>query len=161
MQNAKDTFYTTLRSRLATLNSERTVVVRGATRPAVLVVENELEATTEPHDTFLLHWTDEAADRTEPMPLDRATCQVRYTTRGTAELAGLDRGRVLAAMDVELRNILLPSLAQKQNFEGDTAVTMATNIFWSSPEFGGAELKDGTITRAATVTVFALREVGE
>lgn len=41
-QNAKDTFYVTLRDRLAARNADRTVVVRGATRPAVVVEENEM-----------------------------------------------------------------------------------------------------------------------
>ena len=42
MQSAKDTFYVTLRDRLAALNPARTVVVRGMVRPGVLVEENEL-----------------------------------------------------------------------------------------------------------------------
>ena len=33
MQNAKDTFYVTLRDRLAAVNPARTMVVRGVTRP--------------------------------------------------------------------------------------------------------------------------------
>ena len=36
MQNAKDTFYEVLRKRLAALNPERTMVVRGVVRPGVL-----------------------------------------------------------------------------------------------------------------------------
>ena len=42
MQNAKDTFYEVLRSRLVALNPERTIVLRGVMRPGVLVEENEL-----------------------------------------------------------------------------------------------------------------------
>ena len=42
MQNAKDTFYTTLQSRLAAMNPARTIVVRGVVRPGTLVDENEL-----------------------------------------------------------------------------------------------------------------------
>ena len=42
MQNAKDTFYVTLRDRLAAVNPARTMVLRGVTRPGVLVEENEL-----------------------------------------------------------------------------------------------------------------------
>ena len=42
MQNAKDTFYVTLQSRLAALNPARTIVVRGVVRPGTLVEENEL-----------------------------------------------------------------------------------------------------------------------
>ena len=48
MQNAKDTFYELLRGRLAALNPDRTVVVRGVVRPGVLVEENELVSTVNP-----------------------------------------------------------------------------------------------------------------
>jgi len=33
MQNAKDSFYMALRTRLATINPERTILLRGALRP--------------------------------------------------------------------------------------------------------------------------------
>ena len=42
MQNAKDTFYVTLRDRLAAVNPARTMLVRGVIRPGLLVEENEL-----------------------------------------------------------------------------------------------------------------------
>jgi hypothetical protein len=42
MQNARDTFYVRLRDRLAAVNPARTMVLRGVTRPGVLVEENEL-----------------------------------------------------------------------------------------------------------------------
>ena len=42
MQNAKDTFYLMLQSRLTALNPSRTIVVRGVLRPGILVDENEL-----------------------------------------------------------------------------------------------------------------------
>ena len=162
MQNAKDTFYVSLRDRLAVLNAGRVVVLRGSTRPAVVAVENELESrAAEPLDAFLLRWTRHASDCTEPMPLDSAQCEIRYRTRGTAEMAGMDRGRTLAALDAELSSLLLPARAAKQNFSTDPVMAMATNIFWSTPEFGPATLEDGTLWRAVTVTVFAPREAGE
>ena len=54
MQNAKDTFYELLRERLAVLNPERTIVVRGVSRPGVLVDENELQASAALPDCFHL-----------------------------------------------------------------------------------------------------------
>ncbi len=42
VQNAKDTFYEVIRARLAAVNPGRTMVVRGVTRPGLLVEENEL-----------------------------------------------------------------------------------------------------------------------
>lgn len=160
MQNAKDSFYLYVRGQLATINPERTVAVRDALRPAVIAVENELDdAANTPVDTFLLQWTDRRTDLTEPLPLDSATCRIRYRTRGTAELNGMDRGRVLAAMDNELNHMLLPGRAANQDYTGSAPVLLQTNVFWSAPEWSAAELKDGTLLRSATVTVFALREV--
>ena len=57
MQNAKDTFYEVLRSRLAALNASRTVVVRNITRPGVMVEENELSSEQVRGDCFRLRWT--------------------------------------------------------------------------------------------------------
>ena len=41
MQAAKDTFLMTLAARLAVVNPARTVTMDGASRPAVMAVENE------------------------------------------------------------------------------------------------------------------------
>ena len=69
MQNAKDTFYITLSTRIAALNSERTVVVRGVTRPGVLVSENELVSAVELPDIFRLEWTALRLDANGALPL--------------------------------------------------------------------------------------------
>ncbi len=159
MQNAKDTFYMMLRARLAALNPDRTVIVRGATRPAVVVEENELEQENAPLlDTFVLRWVGSTVDTTEPLGLHGAVCSIRFGTRGTPELSGMDRGRVLEALGHELRAILLPSVAAKQDFTGDAPITDETNVFWSEAGFGDASESDGVMTRVATVHVFALAE---
>ena len=41
MQNAKDSFYMALRTRLTAINPERTILLRGAVRPGILVEEAE------------------------------------------------------------------------------------------------------------------------
>ena len=162
MQNAKDTFYMLLRSRLAALNPERTTLIRGALRPAVLVVENELDdVANAPSDTFLLHWTKHAVDLTEPLPLDSAACVIRYRTSGTAELDSMDRGRVLTALDSEVNYMLQPGRAPKQDYTGQAPTAQQTNVFWSTPEWSAEELNDGTLARSVTVMVFSLREASE
>jgi hypothetical protein len=158
MQNAKDTFYMALRGRLATLNPDRTVIVRGAFRPAVVVHENELSTDTPLFDTFMLVWTSATIDVTEPLDLIGAVCAITFATRGTPELSGMDRGRVLETLGHELRAMLLPAVAVKQDFTGDTPVTEGTNVFWSEPVFGDASESDGVMTRVATVHIFALAE---
>ncbi len=162
MQNAKDTFYVTLRDRLAALHPARTVQVRGAVRPAIVVAENELEQTDATLvEAFVLTWMAPVIDSTEPMALCATVCEIDYATRGTPELSGMDRGRVLEAMDRELRSILQPSSVAKQRFDVSPAVTMATMIFWSAPVFGVAEREAERLRRTAKVTLFALQEAGE
>ena len=161
MQSAKDTFYLALRDRLATLNPSRTLVVRGAVRPAMTVVENELVAPCDPLDAFVLTWTTASVDSSEPLPLHTLACDISYATRGTTGALGMDRGRVLDAMDRELRNLLQPARTVKQNFEADPVTTQGTNLFWSEPRFGAASAKEGQIARTVPVSVFALQEAGD
>ncbi len=161
MQNAKDTFYKTLRARLATLNPERTTIGRVVVRTAGMVAENELEVEGDtPMDTFVLRWGGATLDRTEPQGLDGAVCTITFATRGTPELNGMDRGRVLEALGHELHSILQPAVDAKQNYTGDAVVTEETNVFWSEPAFADAVASDSEMKRTATVHVFALGEAG-
>ena len=167
MTNAKDTFYIMLRDRLATLNPARTVVVRGVTRPGVLVEENELAASTPSADVFRLRWTKVALDTLASLPLLTMTCEVHYATAGTAVHGGMDRGRALAQMDDELSSALrtVPHNIVKRNYAATSVtqapVAMATNVFWSDAAFGPAKLTAETAERVATVEVFSYQEVGE
>ena len=56
MQNAQNTFYITLRNRLVALNPNRTIYLRGVTRPGILVESNELVVAQPPSDVFVLRW---------------------------------------------------------------------------------------------------------
>ena len=56
MQNAKDSFYIALRTRLAAINPERTILLRGAVRPGILVEEAEAPFSQIPNDVFVLRW---------------------------------------------------------------------------------------------------------
>ena len=167
MQNAKDTFYEVLRGRLAALNPERTIVVRGVTRPGVLVDENELRACTALPDCFHLQWVSEAADVQGAMPLVTLGCVVSYATAGTAMNGGLDRGRALAAMDGELLAAVrqCPQNTVKNNYgalaNGGAAVAMNTRVWWSDVEFGPVKVDRDRVMRTATVQVMSYQEAGE
>ena len=167
MQNAKDTFYTLLQQRLAALNPARTVVVRGQTRPAVLVDENELPSAAVLTDTFRLDWTALQVDAAHPLPLVTMQCAIRYATDGTTGNAGMDRGRALAAMDGELLSALTaaphstPKLQFTEAGAGSTPATLATRIFWADPVFGPCEVAAERLTRTTTVQVLAYQEAGE
>jgi hypothetical protein len=142
MQFAKDSFYMVLRERLAVLNPERTVVRNGATRPAVVVGENE-PTTSEMRqaNVFYIWWggarlaPHQAGARRPGMALG---CEIRYGTSGTTE-GNVDRGRLLAALDEELLGICHPGWAPKRDFTRTPTVDLGTNILWSSPELEEAQ----------------------
>lgn len=167
MQNAKDTFYLTLQQRLAALNPARTLVLRGQLRPGTLVEENETAATQPPADTFRLAWTALSLDCSCALPLATLQCEIRYATAGTTANVGMDRGRLLSAMDAELANALaaLPHSAPKLDCtatdSGSAPVPMATSIFWAAPVFAALQSTAERLERSATVAVFAYQEAGE
>lgn len=165
MQNAKDTFYITLQSRLAALNPSRTLVLRGITRPGTLVDENELPTAFVPMDAFRLQWTRLQVNTASPLPLPMIgmECSIHYATDGTPGNGGMDRGRSLAAMDAELTTALAatPCAVPKMNYAITPATQMATNIFWADPVFADATITGERLARTATVQVFSYQEAGE
>ncbi len=171
MQNARDTFYVTLRGRLAAVNPARTMVVRGVTRPGVLVEENELASAYQPVDAFCLRWMGVRVDAQGALPLVTMSCEIGYATDGSAGNGGMDRGRLLAGMDAELVAAVsaAPQSVGKMNYSGESAVgaavgaavAMGTNVFWGDVAFGAAVVKGKRLERVATVEVFCYQEAGE
>lgn len=167
MQNAKDTFYEVLRSRLVALNPERTIVLRGVVRTGVLVEENELLSAVALPDCFRMRWEVSAVDANGMMPLVTLQCAIDYETAGTSMNAGMDRGRALAAMDAELQGAVnaLPRTALKMNYaglaNGAAMVAMTTSVWWSEVAFGKTVIKDDRLARTATVDVMSFQEAGE
>ena len=159
-QDAKDSFYLALRNQLSALNPDRTTMVRGAVRPAVVVAENELQPGDGdlPLDAFVLHWSAAVVDTAEAMPLERARCEIRVTTAGSPEVAGMDRGRTLAAMRAELDALLKPGQAVKTGYAGPSAVTAVTPVFWSGVATEQVKETAGELSMTCAVDVFAWRE---
>jgi hypothetical protein len=169
MQNARDTFYVTLRDRLAAVNPARTMVLRGVTRPGVLVEENELASAAQPANVFCLHWTGLSVNAQGALPLVAMSCEIQYATDGDAGNGGMDRGRLLSAMDAELVAAVnaAPQNTMKTNYvasaggSGLAPVAMATNVFWGDVVFGAAVVNAERLERVATVEVFCYQEAGE
>jgi hypothetical protein len=167
VQNAKDTFYEVLRGRIAVLSPDRTVVVRGVTRPGVLVEENELVAAAVVADCFRVEWVGASVDVAGAMPVVALECEIAYETAGTAINAGMDRGRALGAMDGELLAALnaCPQNAVKMNYAGlvfgRAAVAMSTNVWWGEVKFGGVVVKDDRVARTVSVAVMNYEEAAE
>jgi hypothetical protein len=167
VQNAKDTFYEVLRSRVVALSPYRTVVLRGVTRPGVLVEENELETAVALPECFRMQWSVDAVSADGALPMVSMTCAIEYETAGTTGNGGMDRGRLLAAMDGELQAAVnpLPRCAQKMNYAGlaagAAAVAMSTSVWWSEVAFGKTVVKEDRLARTATVSVMSYQEAGE
>jgi len=161
MQNAKDTFYIALRTRLAALNPARTMTLRAVARPGIFVADAEAPLAQPILDAFALSWTGLVADHELPELLAQMTCEIQYATAGTPANAGLDRGRALEEMDYEVLKLLYPYSAQKMNYAQSPAAAMETMVFWSEPEFSPVVALRDRLSRTARVTVFAFQEPAE
>src|SRR5882724_22914 len=138
MQFTKDSFYMALRQRLAAVNPGRTVTVNGVTFPAVVVAENELVVPVDPlPDAFYLEWGAAAvvARQAGSRKLMAMECVISYHTFGTVD-SGVDRGRALAQLDMELLNICHPPHSEKQDFSQSPSVDLGTSVVWSEPVLG-------------------------
>jgi len=89
MQNAKDSFYMALRSRLIAINPERTILLRGAVRPGIVVEEAEAPFNQLPNDVYVLRWLGMGVDM--DLASTMAAENARFCTRhaGLKVLAGL------------------------------------------------------------------------
>ena len=161
MQNAKDSFYIALRSRLAVVNPMRVVTLRAVQRPGIMVEDAEAPAAQLANEIFVLRWSAESLDTQLPSVLTQMTCEILYASSGSQQNSGLDRGRALTAMDKELIAILTPLQTPKLNYTQTPAAVMQTFVFWSEPEFSVIAIVRDQLVRTAKVTVFSFEEQGE
>ena len=161
MQNAKDSFYIALRNRLALLNPARLMMLRGIQRPAILTEEAEAVTAQTVPDAFVLRWTGLKADLNLQQPLVQLDCEVHYTTSGTQNNGGMDRGRALESMDAALLSILSPSSAVKMDYSQTPPIAANTMIFWNQPTFGPATTIRDRLERTVKVSIFTYQERGE
>ncbi len=161
MQNAKDSFYVALRTRLAALNPERTILLRGAVRPGILVEEAEAPFAQLPSDVFILRWLGLGVDTNLASAMTAEECEIVYQTCGTQSFGGLDRGRSLSAMDEELLALLQPFYTPKLNYTVQPPAALLTNVFWDEPIFSPIVAQRDRLSRTAKVLVYAYQEQGE
>src|ERR1035437_4868017 len=148
MQNAKDSFYMALRTRLAAINPERTILLRGAVRPGILLEEAEAPFSQLPSDVFVLRWLNLGVDLDLGSTMAAEQCEILYQTCGTQSFGGLDRGRSLSEMDEELAAIMQPSYTPKFNFTTTPPEAMLTKVFWDEPEFGPIAIQRDQLSRS-------------
>ena len=161
MQNAKDTFYMALRTRLAAINPERSILLRGAVRPGILAEEAEAPFSQLPNDVFVLRWVGLGVDFDLGSTMAAEQCEVIYQSCGTQSFGGLDRGRSLSEMDEELTEMVQPFYTPKLNYTSTPPASMLTNVFWDEPEFGPIVAQRDQLSRFAKVMVYSYQEQGE
>jgi len=161
MQNAKDSFYMALRTRLTMINPERTILLRGAVRPGILVEDAEAPFSQFPNDVFVLRWSGFGADMDLPSTMTATQCEFIYQTCGTQSFGGLDRGRALSAMDEEIMAMLQPFSTPKFNYTATPPAAMLTQVFWDEPVFAPAVSQRDRLSRTASVVVYSYQEQGE
>jgi hypothetical protein len=161
MQNAKDSFYIALRTRLATINPERTILLRGAVRPGILMEEAEAPFSQLPSDVFILRWLGLGVDMDLASTMSAEECEILYQTCGTQSFGGLDRGRMLSEMDEELLAMLKTIYTPKLNFTATPPAPMLTHVFWDEPGLGPVTVQRDRLSRSAKVMVYSYQEQGE
>ena len=161
MQNAKDSFYMALRTRLVATNPERTILLRGAARPGIVVEEAEAPFSQLPNDVFVLRWLQTGVDLDFGSAMVAAQCEIIYQTCGTQSFGGLDRGRLLSAMDTELVTMLQPFSTPKLNFMASPPAAMLTSVFWNEPAFAPIVTQRDRLSRSTNLTVYSYQEQGE
>jgi hypothetical protein len=161
MQNAQNTFYITLRNRLAALNPSRTLYLRGITRPGILVEGNEIVTGRSPSNVFILRWRGLQTNFDLPEAVLQMNCEIEYAVEGTTANIDMDRGTMLTEMDMELIALLKPANVQKMNYTQSTATAMGTRVFWTEPKFQPVSIERDRLQRTATISVFSYEEPGE
>lgn len=150
-----------LRARLAAINPQRTILVRGTVRPGVLVEEAEAPFSQLPTDVFVLRWLGLSLDVDLCAMMAAAECEITYQTCGTQSFGGLDRGRVLSQMDSELAAMLSPYSTPKLDYATTPPGVMLTQVFWDDPAIAPIAVQRDRLSRSAKVMVYSYQEQGE
>jgi len=161
MQNAKDSFYLAMRSRLTSVNPQRTVLLRGAVRPGILLEQAEAPFPQPPSDVFILRWLGLGADLQLPSTMIALECEFFYSTSGTQAFGGLDRGRSLTRMDRDLIAMLQPFSTPKFNYAVQPAAPLETQVFWDEPVFSPVTTLHDRLSRTARLMAYSYEEQSE
>jgi len=162
MQAAKDSFYMTLHGRLAQAYPARTMTVDGATRPAIVVTENDRPSVkAQQLDTFCLQWGEARPVRPATTTLMAMACTVSYASAGSDQNGGLDRGRMVAEMQSELLGICSPASARKNDYTGASPLDLGSSVFWTAPVFRPAKAAANCEGGEASLTVYFYPEVNQ
>src|SRR5271157_5312943 len=162
MQATKDSFYVALRNRLVAVDPQRTITIDMATRPAIVVAENEPPNAAPPScDAFYLHSGGARAALPAAGTLMEMECTVAYRTKGTDANGNLDRGRDLASLDNDILAICAPPRTEKCDYSTGAAVDLGSTIFWAQPVFSALVNAPPYLGREVSASVFFYPEVNQ
>jgi hypothetical protein len=162
MQATKDSFYIALRDRLVAVDPQRTILIDGATRPAIVVAENEPPNAAPPlSDAFYLHWGAARSVQPSAGVLMEMECVISYRTKGSDANGNLDRGRDLASLDNDILAICSPQRVEKCDYSTGAAVDLGSTIFWAPPAFSALVNAPPYLGREVSVSVFFYPEVNQ
>jgi len=162
MQATKDSFYVALRDRLVQCDPNLTITIDGATRPAIVVLENEPPSSAPQQDeAFYLHWGEARLVHPGNSTLMSLECTISYSSAGQRDTGGVARGRSLAALDADLLTVCAPSCTEKYDYSSGSPVDLNSSIFWTLPQLKTAKLDATEVGRQAQVTVFFYPEVNQ
>ncbi|MGA7340385.1 MAG: hypothetical protein WBE72_14380 [Terracidiphilus sp.] len=150
-----------LRTRLVAINPGRTILLRGAMRPGILLEEAEAPFSQLPNDVFVLRWLGLSADMDLGSTMAAEECEILYQTCGTQSFGGLDRGRALSEMDEEVLAMIQPFYTPKLNYTATPPAAMLTAVFWDEPGFTPVLAQRDRLGRSAKVTVYSYQEQKE
>ncbi len=132
MQATKDTFYVTLRDRLVQVDPNLTMVIDGATRPAIVVIENEPPISPPRQDeAFYLDWGGASAVQPATSTLTAMVCTISYTSLASLTVEeSIAGGSWLRWMRI-CWPICAPAQAHKNDYSSGSPVDLGSYIFWS------------------------------
>jgi len=163
MQGTKDSFYIALRDRLVQRDPKRTITIDGATRPAIVVAEDEPPyAIPNQNDAFYLEWGGIRAVHPSNSTLCAIDCAISYSSAGSEDSSGVDRGSDLGSLDADLLAICWPPRTHKYDYRsGDQPEDQGSSIFWSHPELKPLKSATTQVGHQALITIFFYPEVNQ
>ncbi len=144
------------------MDPQRTILIDGATRPAIVVAENEPPNAAPPLcDAFYLYWGSARSALPSASTLMEMECTISYRTKGTDANGSLDRGRDLASLDNDVLAMCSPPRAGKCDYSTGAPVDLGSTIFWTLPVFSALVNAPPYLGREVSVTVFFYPEVNQ
>ena len=150
MQAVKDTFFVTVRNRLA----------ESAPDVSIRAIENSREEWLSVVGCFYLRWVEQSS-----VPQDSGwralRCEIGWRTTGSEGSAGEDRGRQQTVLEQKIAASLEPGNAELMDHSVSPATSLGGRILWTVTEWGAIEDTPEGVQRSVFVNVLWRESVME